>query len=133
MSESLRIRDMAARAGVTAHTLRYYERVGLLPRPERSASGYRVYRPEAVRRVRLVRLLRGLGFGVRELRGLAAVLEGGVPRAEARTRLRAKRDELGDQIRGLEASWKILDALQACRCRGDCTLVRRLLDGSDVS
>ena len=123
------IRELSEKSGVSAHTLRYYERVGLLPRAERSASGYRMYPAEAVRRVRLVRILRELGFGVRELRGLTAVLGGHFPPRAVRRQLREKRDAVGERLAQLERSWKLLDVLQSCRCGGDCALVARLLDG----
>ena len=129
----LPIREVAARSGVSVHTLRYYERVGLIPRVDRSPSGYRLYDPDAVRRVRLVRILRSAGFGIRELRALGAVADLRVPRAPLRARLRAKRDEIGGQLQDLERAWKLLDALQGCRCRGDCVLIARLLDGGDAT
>ena len=128
----LPIREVAARSGVSVHTLRYYERVGLIPRVDRASSGYRLYGSDAVRRVRLVRMLRSVGFGIRELRALGAVADLRVPRAPLRARLRAKRDEIGGQLRDLERAWKLLDALQGCRCRGDCVLITRLIDGGDA-
>jgi MerR family mercuric resistance operon transcriptional regulator len=131
MKASIPIRTVATQSGVSVHTLRYYERAGLLPRADRSPSGYRLYTAEAVRRVRLVRMLRSLGFGIRELRSLATVADQRFPRAAMRTRLRAKRDEVGERLRDLERAWKLLDALQGCRCRGDCVLVTRLLDGAN--
>jgi MerR family transcriptional regulator, copper efflux regulator len=124
----LRIGDLASRTGTSAHTIRYYERVGLLPRAERSPAGYRLYPDDAIRRVRLVRALRTLGFRVRELRSLAGVLDRRFPRAAMRTRLRAKRDEVDARLRELAHARKLLDALQACRCGGDCALVARFLD-----
>jgi DNA-binding transcriptional MerR regulator len=127
----LPIREVAARSGVSVHTLRYYERVGLLPRAERSSSGYRMYPAEAVGRVRLVRMLRSLGFGIRELNSLAGVMDRRFPRGAIRARLRSKRDEVGARLKELQHAWKLLDALQACRCRGDCALVVRLLDGNE--
>jgi DNA-binding transcriptional MerR regulator len=127
----LPIREVAARSGVSVHTLRYYERVGLVPRVERSPSGYRMYPAETVRRVRFVRILRSLGFGIRELRELAGAVDQRFPRGAIRTRLRAKRDELGVRVSELQRAWKLLDVLQSCRCRGDCALVVRLLDGED--
>ncbi len=127
----LLIREVAARSGVSVHTLRYYERVGLLPRADRSSSGYRLYPVEAVRRVRLVRILRSLGFRIHELRSLAAVVDRRFPRGAFRARLRSKRDEVGGRLKDLRDAWKLLDALQACRCRGDCALVVRLLDGAN--
>ena len=130
MNAMLPIREVAKRSGVSVHTLRYYEREGLLPRPDRSPSGYRLYPPDAVRRVRLVRALRSLGFRVRELRSISGVLDNRFPRASVRARLRAKRDEVAARLDELERSRKLLDALHACRCHGDCALVARLLDGT---
>ncbi len=130
MSDSmLPIRDVAARSHVSVHTLRYYERVGLLPRADRSSSGYRMYPADAVRRVRFIRMLRSLGFGIQELRSLTGVVDRRFPRGAIRARLRSQRDEVGARVDELRRAWKLLDALQACRCRGDCALVVRLLDG----
>jgi DNA-binding transcriptional MerR regulator len=56
-------REVAGQCGVSADTLRHYERKGLLPRPDRTRSGYRRYPPEAVARVLLVR--RALIVGAR--------------------------------------------------------------------
>jgi len=125
----LPIREIAARSGVSVHTLRYYERVGLVPKVDRSPSGYRLYPEGTVRRVRLVRMLRTLGFGIRELRELVGVMDQRFPRGAIRSRLRSKRDELGARVSELQRAWELLDVLQSCRCRGDCALVVRLLDG----
>ena len=127
----LLIHDVAAQAGVSVHTLRYYERAGLLPRAERSPAGYRVYSSSSVRRVRLVRMLRSLGFGIRELKALGGVEDFHVPPASIRRRLRSKRDEVEARLQELKRAWHLLDALQGCRCRGDCVLVTRLLDGGE--
>ncbi len=121
MKAMLPIREIAARAGVSVHTIRYYEREGLL---------YRLSPPEAVRRVRLVRAFRSLGFRVGELRSPSGVLDNRFPRASVRARIRAKRDEVAERLHELEGCWKLLDALQTCRCRGDCALIARLLDGT---
>ena len=59
-------------AGVSTDTLRHYERLGLLPRPVRSASGYRRYAPHTVERVRLIQRALLVGFTLKELAGLLA-------------------------------------------------------------
>ena len=75
---SLRIGDLATRAGVSADTLRYYERRGLLQPSGRSASGYREYPPEAAGIVHFIKHAQVLGFTLAEidellqLRGSAA-------------------------------------------------------------
>src|SRR5438552_17704061 len=81
----LRSGELARRAGVSPDTLRHYERRGLLPRPERSAAGYRRYSPEALRRVRLIRGALSLGFTVHELGAILADRDlGRAPRRRGR-------------------------------------------------
>ncbi|HEY7499937.1 MAG TPA: MerR family transcriptional regulator [Vicinamibacterales bacterium] len=58
---------LAKLAGVSADTLRFYERRGLLARPPRDASGYRRYPPEAIDRVRLVQHALDAGFSIEDL------------------------------------------------------------------
>jgi DNA-binding transcriptional MerR regulator len=64
---TLRIGDVARRAGVSADTIRYYERLGVLPRPPRTNAGYRQYSASAVDRVLLVRNALRFGFSLRDL------------------------------------------------------------------
>jgi DNA-binding transcriptional MerR regulator len=58
----LTVSDLARQAGVSPHTVRYYDRVGLLPTPGRSASGYRLYSPHLVERLRFIRGAKHLGL-----------------------------------------------------------------------
>ena len=77
---SLRVGEMAARAGVHRETLRYYERRGLVPAPPRQSSGYRAYPADTVERVRLIKWAQGLGFTLREIgAAFRAITCGGVP------------------------------------------------------
>jgi DNA-binding transcriptional MerR regulator len=79
-TELLRSGELARRAGVSPDTLRHYERQGLVPRPERSAAGYRLYSPAALDRIRLVRGALSIGFTVRELGEILADRDrGGAP------------------------------------------------------
>ena len=66
----MRISDAAAASGCHLETIRYYERVGLLPSPERTASGYRAYTPSDIDRLRFIARGRGLGFSLEEIRSL---------------------------------------------------------------
>ena len=65
-----RIGEFAASAGVTVDTLRYYEREGLLPKAARTGGGFRVYAPETVHQLRLIKQAQGLGLSLREIRRL---------------------------------------------------------------
>jgi len=68
--KSLTISCLAKQAGVNLETVRYYERRGLLPRPPRNASGYRLFPAEAARRLRFIRRAQELGFSLTEIREL---------------------------------------------------------------
>lgn len=67
MEKKLRTGELAAAARVSRETLRYYERIGILPEPERSASGYRRYPREAVGRLQFVSRAQELGFTLAEI------------------------------------------------------------------
>ncbi len=67
---ALSIGDLARATGTKAETIRYYERVGLLPAPARTAGGQRAYAPGHLRRLAFVRRARELGFGLDQVRAL---------------------------------------------------------------
>jgi len=69
----IRIGDLSQRTGCNIETIRYYERVGLLPQPPRSPSRYRLYDGNDVRRLMFVRRSRELGFSLDEVRTLLAL------------------------------------------------------------
>jgi MerR family transcriptional regulator, mercuric resistance operon regulatory protein len=66
----MKIGAAAAASGCHIETIRYYERIGLLPHPARSVSGYREYLPEEVDRLRFITRGRELGFSLEEIRSL---------------------------------------------------------------
>ncbi len=62
-----KIGEVAARSGVSSDTLRYYERIGLPPQVARTRSGYRVYDPETIDRIALIKRAKGFGFTLDEI------------------------------------------------------------------
>ncbi len=62
-------------AGVNIETIRYYERIGILPAPPRSAGGYRIYDFEYVKRLKFVRRCRELGFTLKKIRDLLRLVD----------------------------------------------------------
>ena len=64
--DSLKVGAVAKAAGVGVQTLHYYERLGLLPKPERSAANYRLYLPEAIRRVQFIKKAQSVGLTLEE-------------------------------------------------------------------
>lgn len=66
----IRIGDLAKGAGTKVVTVRYYEQIGLLPAPSRTAGNYRTYSNEHMRRLRFIRRCRDLGFTLDQIRDL---------------------------------------------------------------
>ncbi|HEY0406792.1 MAG TPA: heavy metal-responsive transcriptional regulator [Pyrinomonadaceae bacterium] len=113
---SYRSGELAGLTGVSTDTLRHYERKGVLPRPRRSMNGYRVYPPETLERVRLVRRAISVGFTLDELARLLKEREkGGAPCRQARSLAATKLAEVEtrlselisvrDELRALLADW----------------------------
>ena len=123
---------MAAQAGVNVQTLRYYERRGLLPEPDRLESGYRSYGREAVRTVRFVKRAQRLGFTLEEVETLLQLAARG-PRSCAKARQLAaeKLADLEERIAALEAMRSSLSQLVATcgRPRRECPLLEAMTDG----
>ncbi len=132
MAQPLNIGQLAQATGVPAKTIRYYEQVGVLPAPGRSAAGYRQYSPEGVHRLLFIRRARALGLPLYELQALTAALGGG-PRASVRPRLlvlvRAQLAAVREQITELRLLQRQLEEVlhrllrpravdrgQGCRC-----------------
>ncbi len=67
---ALSISDLARATGTKVETIRYYERIGLLPAPARTGGGQRTYAPDHLRRLAFVRRARDLGFGLDQARAL---------------------------------------------------------------
>ena len=94
--------ELARRAGISPDTLRHYERQGLLPPPQRSAAGYRLYPPEALSRVRLIRGALSIGFTVRELGAILGEHDrGGAPCRRVRQLAAEKLAAVEVQLRDL--------------------------------
>ena len=106
------IKQLAAATGASPDALRYYEREGLLPPAARASNGYRQYDQGAVRRVRFVRTAQCIGFSLGEIRTLL-LLQGaeGTSCADVRRLAVAKRDELREKIRLMQAMMNALDEL----------------------
>lgn len=120
MASVLTIGQLAKATGVSARTIRFYEQVGALPRPGRSAAGYRQYAPEIAHRLTFLRRARSLGLSLREVRVLCDALEdhsNGSFRPRLRTVVRThlaavqqQLDDLGTLRAQLEGVLKHLEA-----------------------
>ncbi len=98
----LRSGELAKLGGISPDTLRHYERMKLLPVPPRSAGNYRLYPPESVERVRLIRHALAVGFSLPELAKILKVRDkNGAPCREVRRLLEEKLQAMDKQIRDL--------------------------------
>ena len=110
----MRSGQVARNAGVNVETLRYYERRGILPTPERRASGYREYTEEAVGVIRFVKRAQELGFSLDEVETLLLLAAGGPESCDsARALATRKLDELGAKMRSIRAMQDSLRRLVA--------------------
>jgi len=89
--EVLTIAKLTREGGVNVQTVRYYERRGLIPKPARALSGYRLYERAAVKRLAFVRRAQLLGFSLDEIEELLSMqMRPGVTCADIRTKARRK-------------------------------------------
>jgi Hg(II)-responsive transcriptional regulator len=128
---------VAARARVNPQTLRYYERRGLLPEPERVGSGYRAYGSDAVRIVRFIKRAQELGFSLDDVETLLQLADGGPERCDtARELATEKIGDLEMKIADLRAMHAALARLvETCgqpRDRRECPILAELsTDGGE--
>ena len=119
------IGDLSRATGVNIETIRYYERIGLMPAPPRSAGGRRYYGPAHVERLRFIRRARDLGFGLDNIRALMALSSGGAEScAQARAIAAAHLADVRAKLRDLARLEKTL-ATTVAQCDARC-------DGEDV-
>jgi len=122
------IGQLAAKGGTIVETVRYYERLGLLPDPERSPSGYRQYRQDDLQRLAFIRRSRTLGFSLGEIRSLLTLAaDPAQPCAEITALARAHLAEVRRKLEELRALEGQLARLANC-CQGVRVAECRILD-----
>ena len=102
---------LAGVTGVHIETIRYYEKIGMLAKPARSAGGYRHYAPEHVATLNFIRRGRELGFPLETIRDLIQLNEGGACCEKARFVTVAHRDEVRRKIADLKRLDRALNNL----------------------
>jgi MerR family transcriptional regulator, redox-sensitive transcriptional activator SoxR len=113
---TLTIGQVASQRGLNTSAIRYYERVGLLPAPERR-SGQRRYTEETVRRLEVIDVAKRAGFSLDDARLLLATRDGGVPAHEQLRQLaQRKLPEIQQVIDRPEAMKRWLTVASGCNC-----------------
>lgn len=128
----LTIGKLARSAGVNVETIRYYERRGLIARPEKPAAGFRHYGPEVLDRVRFIKQAQGLGFTLDEIRSLMNL--SGARCVEVQSLAEQKLDAVRQKIEDLRRLENVLaDLVRQCHAsedKADCPIVESLSDAS---
>ncbi len=101
--KAITIGKLAARTGVSVETVRYYERSGFLPAPDRLPSGYRVYGTDTINRVKFIREAQSLGFSLSEINELLSLTDDPTADcAQVNERAQIKLSEIDDKIKRLK-------------------------------
>lgn len=117
----LTVSRLAAAVGVSADTIRYYEREELLPAPARTAAGYRVYDETMLDRMRFIQGAQRLGLALADIRDLLAVRDTGVcPCEPAEQHLRRRLAQVDEQLAELTALRAQMAAMVERIPAGDC-------------
>ena len=131
-ADGLTIGTVSGLTGVNIETIRYYERIRILPAPRRSANGRRSYQPADVRRLAFLRRARELGFSLEDVRALLRL--GGPEKASCREVRQIAAHHLSE-IRTKIADLRRLEKLLAntvIRCTGTTAPDCPVLDILDV-
>jgi DNA-binding transcriptional MerR regulator len=131
------IGDLAAATNTRVETVRWYEKVKLLPAPERSAGNYRLYGPEHLRRLSFIRRGRDLGFTVDQIRELLAMADDRDRScAEVDTIARAHLAQVERKLADLtRLAHELRDVIGQCGCGSvaDCRIIEALSPHGDPS
>ena len=120
----IQIGDLAAKAGVTPRTIRYYEELGIVEPEERTGGGFRLYSESQLRRLQIVQSLKDLGFGLDRIREFfnlknGAESGGGVARALVEHLVEQERhidDRISQYTLMKERNKKAIEILNGCLC-----------------
>ncbi len=121
---------LAKKSGVNSETIRYYEKIGLMPNPARSMAGHRIYDQSHLKRLSFIRRTRELGFTLKEVRGLLELVDGGdYTCAEVRDRTIVHLSDVAQKVRDLRKMQRILKTMVS-KCDGglvpECPIVDQL-------
>ena len=120
------IGGLSQRTGVNIETIRYYEKIGLLPPPPRTEGGHRLYPEGHLRRLVFIRRSRELGFTLDEIRNLLGLVAGGHACGDVQNAALAHLTNIRQKIADLRRMERTL-AETAARCEGgtapDCPIV----------
>ncbi len=128
MAHTLSIGELARRTGARVQTIRYYESIGLIPEPVRTAGNQRIYGREDVNRLKFIRHARELGFSLEDIRSLLTMsTDPGRPCTEADSLAAKHLHEVTSRIERLTAMKDELERMIAS-CSGNRVADCRILE-----
>ena len=132
MTLSMSRGEITRRAGCNIETVRYYEKIGLMPDPPRTAGGHRIYGTEHTKRLAFILRGRTLGFSIKELRGFLDLVDGSaVTCAEVKTRTLNHLVDVRGKLSDLKRLERVLKDISN-HCEGDespeCPIIDALYD-----
>jgi DNA-binding transcriptional MerR regulator len=122
----LKIGQVASRAGIGVDTVRYYERLGLLPTAARRASGYRVFDESTVERIKLIKRLQDLGLTLQEIDAMVRGIGDGADCAHESDKIRSALARAEDRLAALVQVRDRLQLALSCCTSGQCTIVEQV-------
>ena len=131
-SPPLTVGLLAKSAGVNVETIRFYQRKGLLPEPDRPLGGIRRYEPSILARLRFIKAAQRLGFSLEEVGELLELEDGSgcrEARRQAERKLADVREKLAELSRIEEVLADLVERCCAARGRVRCPLIAELYDG----
>jgi DNA-binding transcriptional MerR regulator len=110
LERELTVAEAAQEAGVSAHTLRYYERAGLLAQVERNGSGHRRFTPGDIEWVVMITRLRATGMPIRRIREYAEMVWAGEGNERERLAImEAHREQVLERLAEIERNLELID------------------------
>ena len=135
----LKFRELAAKTGLSAHTIRFYEKHDLIRASERSEAGYRYYNDSDIRRAEFVKAARNIGFSLEDISQLLSIRVDKTSHScqEVTDITQHKLDEVNEKISELESMQNTLQILLKSCCGGPekathCSIIEALEAGAVV-
>ncbi len=129
--KNLTVGRLSRTVGINVETVRYYENIGLMPKPERKESGYRVYSDSDVERLRFIKKSKLLGFTLKEIKELLLLrIDDNTTCDDLREKAELKIEEVNLKIKELKKIKRALEKL-ARQChinapKSECSILENL-------
>ena len=136
-SQALPIGEISRKTGVNIETIRYYERIGVMPKPARTEGGHRAYNQDQLERLAFIKRSRELGFSLGEIRALLDLVDTGTYTCFEVHDMTAKHlATVRKKIADLRRMEQVLNDMAAECCRGDvpeCPIIDKLQEPATCS